>query len=153
MFAHLLTLFSLDAPETKEHISSLIQIITASGAQPAVKYRVYDRYFHLSMFLEDFDSFDRLSNLFNALPHRSGLRLSVNEALLQVASANDELEQLQISEGEVERWLSEWDINFEEKSSYLKQLADAYAQNGNQYVPYILSLLQSAHYLQQRNSL
>ena len=52
----------------------------------------------------------------------------MNRALVQLASANDELEQLQFSEAEVERWLSEWAISPEEKSAYLKTLVDVFEQ-------------------------
>ena len=49
---------------------------------------------------------------------------------MQLASANDELEQLQLSEAEVERWLTEWNISSEEKSAFLKLLVDAFAKAG-----------------------
>ena len=48
---------------------------------------------------------------------------------MQLASANDELEQLQLSEAEVERWLTEWDVSSEEKSAYLKTLVDVFAES------------------------
>ena len=70
-----------------------------------------------------------LSNIFNAIPRPSPLRLQVNRALVQLANANDELEQLQLSEAEVERWLTEWDVSPEEKSAYLKTLVDVFAES------------------------
>lgn len=87
----------------------------------------------------------RLSNLFNHIPRRSGLRLIVNKALVQLAAANDELEQLHFSEAEVERWLSEWEVTAEEKSAYLKTLVDLYAQTSDVYVS-LSSFLNRANY-------
>lgn len=68
----------------------------------------------------------RLSNLFNAIPRRSALRLSVHKTLLELASTNDELDLLGITQSEVDKWLTEWDISPEEKSAYLKLLVDVY---------------------------
>lgn len=72
--------------------------------------------------------FYRLSNLHNSLPRRSGLRLLVNQALVQTASTHDEIEHLQLSPAEVNKWLSEWEISDEDKSTYLKSLVDVYAK-------------------------
>lgn len=71
-----------------------------------------------------------LSNLFNATPRKSCLRLFVYRALLQIATANDELEVLQLSRAGVEIWLSEWNISAEEKSKFLKSIIDAYVKSG-----------------------
>lgn len=68
----------------------------------------------------------RLSNLFNALPRQSGLRLPVYKTLLELASANDEIDILGIDQTEVDKWLSEWDISSEEKSAFLKLIVDAF---------------------------
>ena len=73
-----------------------------------------------------------LSNLFNAVPRHSALRLDINQALVKIASENDELEQLQFTEAEVDRWLSEWDVSPEQKSAYLKTLVNVYAQTDDQ---------------------
>ena len=62
----------------------------------------------------------------------------MNRALIQVASANDHLEQLQLSETEVERWLSEWQVSQEQKGAYLKLLVDVYAQAGNLSVSHVI---------------
>ncbi|KAI0089175.1 PCI domain-containing protein [Irpex rosettiformis] len=107
LFAHFLTLFPLDSTSTREHLNSILQAISSSEPSP-VKYRL-------------------LTNLFNALPRTSNLRLPVNQALIQLASAQDELDQLQFSLPEVTKWLSEWEISDEEKSLYLKSLVDTYA--------------------------
>jgi translation initiation factor 3 subunit M len=53
----------------------------------------------------------------------------VNQALIQIARADDETEQLQFSLPEVNKWLSEWQVSEEEKSAYLKTLVEIYAQN------------------------
>lgn len=108
LFSHFLVLFPVDAPETREQLLRLVQIITQSNEPSSTKYRI-------------------LSNLFNALPRRSGLRLPVNEALIRTAAAHDELEQLALSLPEVEKWLSEWEVSQEEKSAYLKVLVDTFA--------------------------
>ena len=125
LFSHFLTLFPLDAPETKEEVLKLVQIITTSNEQPSTRYRMYVRIIrepHPSNLV-----FLSLSNLFNALPRRSGLRLLVNEALVHTAAAQDDIEQLQLSPPEVEKWLSEWEISQEEKSTYLKTLVDTFS--------------------------
>lgn len=72
----------------------------------------------------------RLSNLFNALPRKSPLRLAVYTNLLDLATANDGLDTLQLARIDVEKWLREWDISSEEKSTFLKTLADAYEKSG-----------------------
>ncbi|KAH7909742.1 hypothetical protein BJ138DRAFT_1173548 [Hygrophoropsis aurantiaca] len=107
LYSHLFTLWSTDSPETKQHISSLLQIISASPSeQSAVKYRL-------------------LSNLGNTTPRSSPLRLQIYSTLLQIASTNGELDVLPLSRNEVERWLKEWDISDEEKSAFLKSIIDA----------------------------
>lgn len=72
----------------------------------------------------------RLSNLFNAIPRQSGLRLPVYKTLLELASANDEIDSLDIDQAEVDKWLSEWEVSSEEKSAFLKLLVDAFAKAG-----------------------
>lgn len=73
----------------------------------------------------------RLSNLFNSISRRSPLRLTVYQTLLDYASANDELELLGISQIEVDKWLSEWEISPEEKSGFLKLIVHAFTKAGN----------------------
>ncbi|OBZ70215.1 Eukaryotic translation initiation factor 3 subunit M [Grifola frondosa] len=111
LFSHFLELFPLDSPETKSHLDTLLHTIASSSEQTTTKYRI-------------------LSNLFNAIPRRSGLRLLVYKTLLQIASENDELELLGLSDTDVENWLQEWEISPEEKSAFLKLLVDAFAKCG-----------------------
>ncbi|KAF8897764.1 hypothetical protein BD779DRAFT_1608279 [Infundibulicybe gibba] len=110
IYSHLFALFSPGSPELKEFLNSLLQIIPAAPSErTAVKYRI-------------------LSNLFNALPRSSPSRLTVYKTLLDIATTNDEVEVLQISRAEIEKWLSEWDISSEEKSAFFKSIADAYSK-------------------------
>jgi translation initiation factor 3 subunit M len=74
--------------------------------------------------------FLRLSNLFNATPRQSALRLLVYNSLLHVATFNHELEVLGLSRTDVERWLKEWQVSPEQKSAFLKSIADAFAKAG-----------------------
>ena len=71
-----------------------------------------------------------MSNLFNAIPRPSALRLPVYKTLLELASGNDELDTLGLSQSDVEKWLSEWDVSPEEKSAFLKLLVDAFQKAG-----------------------
>ncbi|KAH9899504.1 PCI-domain-containing protein [Cubamyces lactineus] len=109
LFSHLLTLFPLDAPEIRAHLDTLLKTIISVPDHTSTKYRI-------------------LSNLFNSIPRRSALRLSVYQTLLEFASANDELEILGITQTEVDKWLSEWEISSEEKSGFLKLLVHAFAK-------------------------
>ncbi|KAI9064881.1 PCI-domain-containing protein [Trametes sanguinea] len=112
LFSHLLTLFSLDAPETRSHLDTLLKIIIAAPDHTSAKYRI-------------------LATLFNSIPRRSPLRLTVYQTLLEFASSNDDLELLGISQTEVDKWLSEWEISPEEKSGFLKLLVHAFAKAGD----------------------
>ena len=60
----------------------------------------------------------------------------MNEALIRIAASSDELEQLQLSLPEVEKWLSEWDVSQEEKSTYLKTLTTTF-----EYDLYVYTLI------------
>ncbi|RDB19879.1 Eukaryotic translation initiation factor 3 subunit M [Hypsizygus marmoreus] len=108
IYSHLFTLYALETPEAKETLTTLLQTISSapSNRQP-VKYRI-------------------LSNLFNAIPRTSPLRLAVYNTLLEIASSTDDLETLQLTRGDVEKWLSEWDISPAEKSAFLKTIVDAF---------------------------
>ncbi|KAI0677204.1 PCI-domain-containing protein [Trametes maxima] len=117
LFSHFLTLFPLDSSETRAHLDSLLKTIVSTSDHTSTKYRV-------------------LSNLFNAIPRQSPLRLAVYQSLLDLASSNDELEFLGISETEVDKWLSEWEISSEEKSSFLKLLVHAFTKANNATVAY-----------------
>jgi translation initiation factor 3 subunit M len=70
----------------------------------------------------------RYSNLFNAIPRHSALRLSVYSTLLSLASENDELDVLAISSEDVDQWLSEWQITEEEKLAFLQSLETAFTR-------------------------
>ncbi|KAI0650392.1 PCI-domain-containing protein [Trametes meyenii] len=117
LFSHFLTLFPLDSPDTRAHLDPLLKTIVSASDHTPTKYRI-------------------LSNLFNAIPRQSPLRLAVYQILLELASANDELELLGISQTEVDKWLSEWEISSEEKSSFLKLLVRAFTKANNATVAY-----------------
>ncbi|KAI0371602.1 PCI-domain-containing protein [Pilatotrama ljubarskyi] len=117
LFSHFLTLYPLNAPETRTHLDTLLKTIVAAPDHTATKYRI-------------------LTNLFNSIPRRSALRLHVYQTLLEFASANDELDLLGINQIEVDRWLSEWEVSPEEKSGFLKLLVHAFTKSGNAPVAY-----------------
>ncbi|KAF8462486.1 PCI-domain-containing protein [Russula ochroleuca] len=121
IYAHLLTLWPIDSPETINRVSSLLPIITSSTGESAAKYRI-------------------LSNLFNTLPRQSALRFPVHTALLELASSNDELQMLQVSRSDVEKWLKEWDITPTEKSAFLKTLVAVFSKAGQQDTAYYYKL-------------
>ncbi|KAG8993033.1 hypothetical protein FRB94_011090 [Tulasnella sp. JGI-2019a] len=109
LYYRVLSLFT--EPEAlKVQLTPLIHTITDSPDHTAVKYRV-------------------LSNLFNALPRTSPLRLQVYNALLTVASSQDDVDVLSIRASEVEQWLKEWQIPQEEKSGLLKRISEAFAKS------------------------
>ncbi|KAF5359031.1 hypothetical protein D9758_004899 [Tetrapyrgos nigripes] len=110
IFAHLFSLFPPNTPEAKQRLDNLLQTISSAPSEQApIKYRI-------------------LSNLFNAIPRTSPLRLSVYNTLLNIAISKDELEVLSLNRADVEKWLSEWEISAEEKSVFLKTIVDAYAK-------------------------
>ncbi|CAK5262518.1 unnamed protein product [Mycena citricolor] len=110
IYAHLLTLFPADSPDVKTSVTALIKTISSAPVEQAtIKYRL-------------------LSNLFNTLPRKSPLRLQVYTTILQLATSREELEALQLTRVDVERWLLEWDVSAEEKSSFLKSISEAYRQ-------------------------
>ncbi|KAJ7167617.1 hypothetical protein C8R46DRAFT_1093603 [Mycena filopes] len=122
IYAHLFSLYSPDSPETKQSVATLVQTISsAPSEQTSIKYRL-------------------LSNLFNAIPRKSPLRFAVYTKLLDLATANDELDALQLARIDVEKWLQEWDISSEEKSAFLKTIADAYEKSGQSATSYEYSL-------------
>ncbi|KAF7981704.1 hypothetical protein HWV62_32280 [Athelia sp. TMB] len=118
LYSHLFALYSPDSPEIKERLTALLQIISSSPSQQsATRYRI-------------------LSNLFNATPRKSALRLPVYNALLQVATANDQLDLLGLSLEDVEKWLGEWAVTPEEKSAFLKSIVDAYDKSDQPITAY-----------------
>ncbi|TFK43819.1 hypothetical protein BDQ12DRAFT_643487 [Crucibulum laeve] len=122
LFAHLFSLHTSDSPEAKQYLISLLQTISSSPSdRVSIKYRV-------------------LSNLFNAIPRKSPLRLAVYNTLLEIATANDDLDALQLSKSDVEKWLSEWGISSKEKAAFLKSIVDAYAKAGQPSISYEYTL-------------
>ncbi|KAH8094944.1 PCI-domain-containing protein [Cristinia sonorae] len=121
VFSHLLALFPFDSSQTKHYITGLLQTISASSEPSITKYRI-------------------ISNLFNTIPKTSGLRFPVQQTLLEIASTHDELNYLALSTGGVEKWLSEWEISPEEKSSFLKTLVEAYSKAGDAETSYQYTL-------------
>ncbi|KAJ3719491.1 PCI domain-containing protein [Lentinula raphanica] len=123
IYAHLLSLYSPSSPEAKQHVDKLLEVISAApAAQTPIKYRI-------------------LSNLFNALPRNSALRLSVYNTILKIAVADGSINALHLSRFSVEKWLGEWDISSEDKSGFLKNIADAYEQTNQPIKSYEYSLL------------
>ncbi|KAL0059643.1 hypothetical protein AAF712_013608 [Marasmius tenuissimus] len=127
IYSHFLTLYSTDSPEAKKHLETISKAVqSAPSEQNFIKYRV-------------------LSNLFNALPRSSPLRLSIYRTLLDIATSNDQIDALQLSRADVNTWLAEWDVSQEEKSAFTKSIADAYAKSDQlaSSYGYSLSYLQS----------
>ncbi|KAJ7693878.1 PCI-domain-containing protein [Mycena rosella] len=113
IFAHLFSLYSPDSPETKQFVAGLVHTISAaSSEQTSIKYRL-------------------LSNLFNAIPRKSPLRFSVYTTLLDLATANGELDALQLARVDVEKWL---------RDAFLKTIADAYEKSGQLATAYEYSM-------------
>jgi translation initiation factor 3 subunit M len=111
LYSHLFSTYPADSPETEKYLTNLLQTISSAPPEhTSIKYRI-------------------LSNLFNATPRKSCLRLPVYRTLLQIATANDELEVLQLSRATVENWLTEWDITPEAKSDFLKSIVDAFVKS------------------------
>ncbi|CAA7260135.1 unnamed protein product [Cyclocybe aegerita] len=121
VFAHIFSLHPHDSSEAKRYISAVLHIISSSTDRVAARYRI-------------------LSNLFNTIPRSSPLRLSVYQAILQLATTTSDVEVLELKKIDVERWLSEWDIPAEEKSAFLKSIVDAYAQADQPTTSYDYSL-------------
>ncbi|KDQ64446.1 hypothetical protein JAAARDRAFT_28075 [Jaapia argillacea MUCL 33604] len=121
LYAHLLTLYPVGSAETRTHVVTLLKTISLSPSGTPSKYRI-------------------LSNLFNGIPRKSPLRLPVYNTLLEIAVSHDELDVLHISRSDVEKWTSEWDITPEEKSKFLKSIADAFAKAGQLETAYEYSL-------------
>ncbi|KAM5534416.1 hypothetical protein V8D89_011883 [Ganoderma adspersum] len=117
LFSHFLALYPFSEPETRSQLATLLKTISASSDQTSARYRV-------------------LSNLFNAIPRQSGLRLPVYQTLLALASANDDLDALGLSQSEVEKWLSEWEVTPEEKSGFVKLIVDAYKKSRQHVISY-----------------
>ncbi|TFK25947.1 PCI domain-containing protein [Coprinopsis marcescibilis] len=123
LYAHLLSLFAPGTPELKDLLAALLQTIASpSSDRLSTKFRI-------------------LSNLFNLLPRSSPFRSLVYSTILEIAVANDDLNALQLTRSEVEQWISEWAISDEEKATFLKTVAAAYATTGQTATSYEYSLL------------
>ncbi|KAF9481875.1 PCI domain-containing protein [Pholiota conissans] len=123
LFAHTFSLYPPTSPEAKQYITNLLKTISSSPSERlSVKYRI-------------------VSNLFNTIPRNSPLRLTVYQTLIQIATSKDELDVLELTKSDVERWLSEWEISPEEKSAFLKLVVDAYAKAEQPVIVYEYSLL------------
>ena len=133
LYSHVLTLFP-ETSKAQEHLGPLLVTISSAPSEmPTTKYRMYG-FIVLDHRWPILLSMLSLSNLFNALPRQSPLRLQVFNVLLPLAASNNDLEVLKITRSSVDRWLSEWDISQEEKTAFLKNIADAFNQAGNAYV-------------------
>lgn len=82
-----------------------------------------------------------LSNLYNCIPRTSGLRLVACNALLALAVKHDDIDAIHLSLPDVERWLEEWNVSQEEKSTFLKTIANAYDSVHRPYVENYLIIL------------
>ncbi|KAF5393126.1 hypothetical protein D9757_001224 [Collybiopsis confluens] len=123
IYAHLFTLFPPNTPEAKQHIDALQAVISAQPTeQTLIKFRI-------------------LSNLFNAIPRSSSLRLSVYNTILQIAVANDSIDILHLNPSDVNKWLNEWDISPEQKSAFLKSIVDAYTKSDQPLKAYEYSII------------
>ncbi|KAJ3980007.1 PCI domain-containing protein [Lentinula detonsa] len=111
IYAHLFSLFSPSSPEAKQLTDTLLKVISSAPSdQTSIKYRI-------------------LSNLFNALPRNSSLRLSVYNTILNIAVADNSINALHLSCSNVETWLEEWEVSSEDKSAFLQHIVDAYAKS------------------------
>ena len=139
-FFNLLVAYVLhDFPDPSAPIERLIQAIVSAHRAPAIKYRlyVYSVILHFHMVVHVW--FARLSNIFNATPRNSPLRLKTYSALLKLASTHDEMDVLHLHKAEVDKWLDEWDIDVEERAAFCKSIADALVKAGQPCVFLLLS--------------
>ncbi|KAL0580738.1 hypothetical protein V5O48_001296 [Marasmius crinis-equi] len=122
IYSHFLALCPPNSSEAKQHLDTILKAVSSAPTEQNYnKYRV-------------------LSNLFNAIPRTSPLRLSVYRTLLDIATANDQIDVLQLSRTDVNNWLVEWEVSQEEKSAFLKSIADAYAKSDQLATSYTYSL-------------
>lgn len=133
VFSHLFTLWPLNSPQIKESLASLLRTISSEPTKrPSTKFRMSAwqslqpiRLLNLTY---------SLSNLFNVIPRTSPLRLTVYSTILNFASSNDQLDTLQLQPATVEKWLKEWDISPEDKSTFLKSLIDTFTSADQVFV-------------------
>ncbi|KAG6899606.1 hypothetical protein C0993_008767 [Termitomyces sp. T159_Od127] len=118
LFSHLYSLYASDGSDTKEFVNVFIRLLTDEPAtQKFLKYRI-------------------LSNLFNATEHTSSIRPLVYSALVQISSANGDIDALQITRTNIEKWLSNWNIAPTEKASFLKTISGAYEAESQPEIAY-----------------
>jgi len=142
LIAHVLDVIPADAQEAPiKQIISVVSTSSSPAAEPSAKYRMCAPLrADLTLILMSVYS---LANLFNALPETSPRRLTVAEALVALVQANDEIEELealQLSRPQVEKWFSQWDVSIDAKSAFLKIVADAFTQSGNEATAYTFLL-------------
>ncbi|KIM29417.1 hypothetical protein M408DRAFT_328690, partial [Serendipita vermifera MAFF 305830] len=121
-FFNLLVAYVLhDFPDPTAPIEALINAIVSAKKAPVIKYRL-------------------LSNIFNATPRSSPLRLKTYTALLKLASTHDEMDVLHLHKAEVDKWLDEWDIDVEDRAAFCKSIADALVKAGqpSKAYPYLI---------------
>ena len=100
--------FADDAAQISSLLTTLINAVAKEGAPEKnnVRYRI-------------------LSNLFNSLPASSPLRLTIFNALLSLASANDDLDYLTSSLKALPQWLAQWEVSEADKATCLEAVAKA----------------------------
>ncbi|EJD48516.1 hypothetical protein AURDEDRAFT_112952, partial [Auricularia subglabra TFB-10046 SS5] len=115
LIAQILDTYPADALEAP--VKAILAVVDTATApsESAVKFRI-------------------LTNLFNALARTSPLRVNVAEALIALAA--DDLEVIQLSRPQVEKWLAEWELPLERKCDFLKTVADAVAKAGQKDASY-----------------
>ncbi|KAF8204770.1 PCI domain-containing protein [Pholiota molesta] len=85
-----------------------------------------------------------ITNLLKTISASPSERLSVKYrmyTLIQIATSKDDLDVLELTKSDVEKWLSEWEISPEEKSAFLKSIVDAYVKAEQPTIAYEYSLL------------
>jgi len=139
IYSHLFALYPPGTPEAKTYLTSLLQTISSAPSdRPSIRYRMCaHRIFERQKILTHHVC--RLSNLFNAIPRTSSLRLVVYNTLLDLATANDEPEVLRLSRADVEKWLSEWEITPDEKVTFYTRIIGAYQKASQPYVQLIVT--------------
>ncbi len=107
LFSLITSTFSTGTDAEKQ-LTSLINAVAKEGSSEKnnVRYRI-------------------LSNLFNSLPATSALRCTIFNALLNLASANDDLDYLTSSLKALPQWLAQWEVSEADKAACLENVAKA----------------------------
>jgi len=82
----------------------------------------------------------RLTNLFNAAPRDSSIRLQAYKTLVHLTSSNDDLSLLQVWRSDLEGWVDEWDVSTEGKCGFLEELSHEYEKAGLQEDAYTFTV-------------